>query len=418
MGIIGWYVVYLLSDVFVVFGVGLGRKVFIRVAGGFAGLGFAICSAIMYKGWRRTVAFCLIPVVILLSALQVNAAYGQYPTIREILGTQHFPHATHFAPATTTVKDYVIKAKAGDIKIPQHGHIRNVSIPATHSRFRARQAAVYLPPAALTQHVPALPVLMLLSGQPGSPDTFFTAGQMGRIADQYAARHHGLAPIIISPDQLGNRFQNTLCADTTKYGKAQTYLMKDVVSWMKKKLPVSTDHTQWGIGGFSQGGTCSIQLGPAYPQIFHYVIDVAGEDGPHSGSQQNMIDNFFGGSKEDYEKQTPRRTFAAHPYQGQRIVFAAGQLDTLGQRNCVQVSGFARQAGWSIQSVLVAGSAHDWTTVRAVMDYALADFGSLNDLGLPVDFSTYKNLSHIPGLESTPENTPRHHAHHNKHSEE
>ncbi|MFH6892418.1 alpha/beta hydrolase [Alloscardovia omnicolens] len=406
MGVLGWIIVYLLSNVFVVFGVGLGDKVFMRVACGFAGVGYAISSAVMYRGWRRTIAFCLIPAAIVLSALQVNAAYGQYSTVRDVLGMPHFTEAHSFPRATTSVDDYLGKVKAGSIEVPKYGRIHSVAIPATESHFKARHATVYIPPAALTKDVPFLPVLMLLPGQPGNPSTFFTAGHMGEIADAYASKHHGLAPVIISPDQLGNRFHNTLCADTIKYGKAQTYLMKDVVNWMEKKLPVTTNHKQWGIGGFSQGGTCSVELGPAYPHLFHYVIDVAGEDGPHAGSAQNMIENYFGGNKAAYKRHLPKNTFSSHPYQGQRIIFGAGQLDTLGQANCRNVSQYARQNGWSIQSVMSYGSAHDWTTVRAVTTYALADFGYMNGLGDKLDLSSFKGITHIAGIEPT-----AHHAH-------
>jgi len=49
------------------------------------------------------------------------------------------------------------------------GVVSTVVIPGSVSGFAARPAWVYLPPAALVRNPPALPVLVLLHGQPGSP---------------------------------------------------------------------------------------------------------------------------------------------------------------------------------------------------------------------------------------------------------
>ncbi|WP_169331234.1 alpha/beta hydrolase [Alloscardovia criceti] len=396
--ILGWVTVWLLSDVFLVFGVGLGRKVFIRVAFGCAVAGYAIASLVLYRSWRRIIAICLIPAAILFSASQVNAAYGQYPTIRDLLGKSLYPETDAFPQATTTVSDYLKLAQSGRISVPEHGEIHSVRIPATESGFHARLAVVYVPPAALTTQVPALPVIFIMSGQPGYTSTFFTAGQLGAIADAYAAKHNGLAPVIISPDQLGNQFHNTMCANTIPFGNTETYLMKDVVGWMEKNLPITTDHTHWAIGGFSQGGTCSVELGPKYPELFNYVIDISGEKQPNAGSESTMINTYYGGDKSAYEAHIPENIFNAHPNSHQTILFGSGQLDTVGQADVVYVSQFARKSGWKVKSALSAGSAHDWTTVQNVMRYAVADFSNHAGLGAEVKVTDFPSLSLIPGL--------------------
>ena len=50
---------------------------------------------------------------------------------------------------------------------------------------------------------PALPVVLMLSGQPGSPGRVFQAGGIQTMMDGYAKTHDGLAPIVIAADQLG-----------------------------------------------------------------------------------------------------------------------------------------------------------------------------------------------------------------------
>ncbi|OTA27109.1 hypothetical protein B9G54_02390 [Alloscardovia macacae] len=416
-GAVGWAIAWLLSDVIVAFGVSLGRKITLRVALGSALIGFALVSVRIHRSWRRVLAVLLVPAAILLSALQINAVYGQYPTVRTLLGVEHFERASSFPVANSSLTDYLSSSSS----VPSRGRINSVDIPATTSHFQARTAVVYLPPAVLGKKVPDMPVLLVLSGQPGNPDTFFTAGQIGALADAYAKTHHGLAPVIVSPDQLGARFHNTLCANTRPYGNAETYLTQDVIRWIESTLPVTKDHTKWGLAGFSQGGTCSVQLGPTYPQLFSHIIDVSGELSPNAGSESTMIQDYFGGDKAVYEAHIPQNAFAKYASSSfasteipqHTIILAAGELDPLAQRNEVAISRFAEKAGWSVSSVLAKKSGHDWQTVRAVMRYGLDIFGYETGLSSSVEaklggqilnkpkLSDYPDLQPLPGAAQT-----------------
>lgn len=106
----------------------------------------------------------------------------------------------------------------------------------------------------------------------------------------YAAKHDGLAPIVLVPDQNGEATHNSLCADTTQ-GNAETYLTTDVVNWAKKMLPVAKSARMWAMGGFSQGGTCTTQLVPRHPEIYGAMLPVDGELKPTNGQRRQ------GGSK-------------------------------------------------------------------------------------------------------------------------
>ncbi|MCC2732394.1 MFS transporter, partial [Fusicatenibacter saccharivorans] len=78
----------------------------------------------------------------------------------------------------------------------------------TKSNFAARPAMIYLPPAALSEMPPTLPVMELMAGQPGSPSRLIDAGNIAAMMDSYAAKHDGLAPIVIAPDQNGEVSHN------------------------------------------------------------------------------------------------------------------------------------------------------------------------------------------------------------------
>ena len=137
--------------------------------------------------------------------------------------------------AAMSVSDWHSKARKGSLpSMPSQGKVLTVDIPNTESNFTARKAMIYLPPAALSDRPPALPVMELLAGQPGSPSRLIDAGNIAATMNAYAAKHDGLAPIVLVPDQNGEATHNSLCADTTQ-GNAETYLTTDVVNWLSYK---------------------------------------------------------------------------------------------------------------------------------------------------------------------------------------
>ena len=250
-GAAGLLVAWLVSDVFMVFGVSLGWPVIFTIAGGIAGVGFVIAAAVTMRGARRVLAIVLVPLVLLSTALGVDSIYGEYQTIGTLVG--YTPYASlgsiEVHKAAMSVSDWRSKAQKGSLpSMPSQGKVLTVDIPNAKSNFTARKAMIYLPPAALSDRPPALPVMELLAGQPGSPSRLIDAGNIAATMNAYAAKHDGLAPIVLVPDQNGEATHNSLCADTTQ-GNAETYLTTDVVNWAKKMLPVAKSARMWAMVG-------------------------------------------------------------------------------------------------------------------------------------------------------------------------
>ncbi|MFS0728801.1 alpha/beta hydrolase-fold protein [Curtobacterium sp. 1P10AnD] len=258
--------------------------------------------------------------------------------------------------------------------MPTQGRLLHETIPATTSHFTARQALVYLPPAALTADPPHLPVDVLLSGQSkgAGPNDVQSGGHIEQTMDALATVDRGLTPIVVVPDQLGPQSANPMCVDG-KLGNSRTYLTKDVPAWITSHLKVQTAASAWTIGGFSQGGTCAIQLGAGDPARFGNLIDVSGEDGPTLGSEAKTIADGFDGSRAAYLAAQPEALLRANaPYRDTNAFFAAGQLDhTYGPVMPVQAAR-ARAAGMHVATWVVPGDKHNWTTARAALAAGLA----------------------------------------------
>ncbi len=110
--------------------------------------------------------------------------------------------------------------------------------------------------------------------------------------DRIAARHHGLAPIVVMPDQLEAASNNPMCLDGP-LGNSATYLTQDVPKWVRANLHAATRASDWAIAGFSQGGTCALQLGATFPDRFGSWIDVSGQRGPTLGDEGDTIKRGF-----------------------------------------------------------------------------------------------------------------------------
>ncbi|MFW8745018.1 alpha/beta hydrolase, partial [Mesorhizobium japonicum] len=253
-------------------------------------------------------------------------------------------------------------------RMPARGLVGRVDIPGTVSHFVARGAYVYLPPAALVPHPVRLPVMIMLSGQPGGPDDVVKAGALAAIMDARAKAHHGLAPIVVVPDQLGDPDSNPMCVDSTRLGNVETYLTVDVPRWIRTHLAVQPSPAAWAIGGFSEGGTCSIQLGAGHPGLFTAIFDVSGQVAPVKGSLQNTVLVGFDGDAARYRAAAPENLLIAHtPYHDAVAVFGSGEDDARYGPGVDRIAAAARAAGIRVTRAVAPGTAHDWHTVQWLM---------------------------------------------------
>jgi S-formylglutathione hydrolase FrmB len=312
---------------------------------GWVGVGVAaivLAAGSAYRrSWRRVVGSVAAAVMIVLAgAAGVNAYYGQYPTVRGAIGAPP-RNQTTFAQAT--------------IRASGAGRIAGVEIPGTASGFRARTGLVYVPPAYARQPPP---VLVLLAGQPGSPQDLFAAGRMSDVLDGYARRHGGRAPVVVVPDDLGATMANPLCLDS-RLGRVATYLARDVPDWIRRNLTVDPDPAHWAIGGYSHGGTCALQLAVGHPTVYPTFVDVSGQREPTLGNRDKTVQAAFGGDTAAYRRVNPldvlkRKRF---PQVYGVVVAGTGDRDYLPQQR--EVHKACRAAGMTVEWVELPGG-HNW----------------------------------------------------------
>ena len=358
-------------------------------------------------GWRRRILAVVATAVIVAQALNgINQYYGYYPTMADALGqtAAHqiaLPSIQHKAnpggtttdpaapgapgidpPATTAGTATGLQNWRATGPLPKQGAISEVTIPNTPSVFRPRPAWVYLPPAYLTRKRPDLPVLMLIPGQFSSSRTWIVAGKVVTTMDAFAAKHHGIAPIVVMPDALGTATGKQMCLDT-KLGDVESYLAVDVVRWVRTHLQVDTNTAHWAVGGFSYGGSCSLVLAVSHPTLFPTFLDISGEITPTLNTLSLTVKDAFGGSLRAYQAVQPLRILAAgekNPRTAARWrrsegIFVVGAADRkyIGERKVVMAA--CRKAGMRVRDFTEPGS-HSWYVAESALIRALPDLAA------------------------------------------
>jgi S-formylglutathione hydrolase FrmB len=328
--------------------------------------------------WRRAASALVVPLCLLCTVLQLNIWVGYVRTVeaaRIFLTSGPFPNQTDMA---------TVKAMAAKGVVPDKGRIVPVTTGADGSHFKHRGEFVYLPPEWFTSSPPPqLPVLMMIGGVFGKSSDWVGEGQ--NIANAFAAAHGGSAPVMVFVDQLGAFGKDTECVNGPR-GNAADHLTKDVVPFMISNFGVSSNSANWGIVGWSMGGTCAIDLTVMHPDLFSAFVDIAGELGPGAGTKQQTIDRLFGGNEEAWASFDPTTVMTRHgSYTGVSGLFAVEaptgseqpSEDAVAAKSLAQTAAAARISC----AILEVPGKHDWSFGPKVFRQTLPWLGG--QLGTP-----------------------------------
>ncbi|MDT5074643.1 MAG: hypothetical protein QOH82_3963 [Mycobacterium sp.] len=276
--------------------------------------GFALCAAVLgWRGikWRRVATVAAVPLCLLGTGLALNTWVGYFPTVQiawNQLTAGPLPDETDLATVTAM-------QKAGTV--PTHGSVIPVDIPATASGFKHRTELVYLPPRWFASNpAPKLPVVMMIGGEFNTPADWLRTGNAASIADSFAASHGGNAPVLVFVDSGGSFNNDTECVNGVR-GNVADHLTKDVVPYVNATFGTSTAGADWGVVGWSMGGTCAVDLTVMHPELFSSFVDIAGDTGPNAGTKDQTVARLYGGNEATWAEFDPSTVITKHgPYKG------------------------------------------------------------------------------------------------------
>ncbi len=263
-----------------------------------AATGLAV--GVVVFGWRsarwlrRGLGALAVPLCVGSAALTANLWVGYFPTVDTAWGQL----AAGKLPDQIDLGAMDAMQRAG--VRPAKGVLVPVSIPDNLSKFQHREELVYLPPAWFGSNpAPQLPTVMMIGPALNTPADWVRAGQAAHIIDDFAVTHGGNAPVAVFVDATGAFDNDTECVNGSR-GNAADHLSKDVVPYMISNFRVSANRANWGVVGWSMGGTCAVDLGVMHPDMFSAFVDIAGDAAPNMGNKAQTIAALFGGDADAY----------------------------------------------------------------------------------------------------------------------
>lgn len=331
-----------------------------------------ICALLVARRcFFRSLVSCVVAVLALASS--INHTFVLYPTVGAIAARDPYVQVSYRAVAAPMAlmpaSDEPLEQTYHGRSLRKVGAVVDYQLRSPLSKFTSSTSKVYLPPAYFSNPRPQLPVLVLLNGLPGTTSDWFSLGEAGDILDTFQRAHNGLSPIVVTVDPTGGGVTDFGCFDGTQE-KVMTYLTKDVPAQIKKAFQVSSDPTQWAIGGFSYGGTCSLQAVAYNPEPYRYFLDLSGDKIPGKGNDADNIATYFNGDEAAYRAQNPIDLLTTKKYSGITGRFVAGTRDQVSEDAGAYLTGLANAAGMSTEALTVDGG-HDYNTWRSGLSGAL-----------------------------------------------
>ncbi|MFS0793265.1 alpha/beta hydrolase [Microbacterium sp. 1P10AE] len=343
-------------------------------AGGITAAAIGVVGVFRGPWGRRLVGVVTVVSALAAAALGVNTSYGVTHNLAAILGIQALD------PAVLPANGGVIESDPATLYqswqppagMPTQGTVSALN-GGTHiptGQYAARDASLYLPPAALVPNPPALPLLVFMMGQPGSPDPL----PLAKALDAFAAQNKGLAPIAIVVDQLTAPDLDPACVDSAKFGAVSTYINQLVPQWAEANLNIVKDHRYWTIGGFSNGGSCAALYGSKYPDTWGQMLDVMGNEFPGSEHVDQTVADVYSGDAAAFQANKPSVVMAAAPagtYAGHTAVFTWGSLDSTYGPGQLANSQAAQAAGFTVLTYIVEGAGHTGEALDGSLAFAI-----------------------------------------------
>jgi enterochelin esterase-like enzyme len=267
---------------------------------------------------------------------------------------------------------------AGSVLVRRDGVTRRVSVaPVSLRQITIASRAlggypdpvdVVLPPGYATHPARRYPVLYLLIGSPGYPSNFLTVGQVGAVEAELVALGRMQPLILVMPSGGRSFFADEEWVNGVQPGNAwETFVAGDLVKTIDARYRTIADGASRGLGGLSEGGYGSLNIGLHHPGEFSLLESWSGymRAIPYAG--------VFDHNQRLMRYNTPADTvWAAAPRlqaSGTYIWFYSGRLDALRAQN-LAFNADLGTLGIAHQFFTWPGT-HNWGMWRALAPRAL-----------------------------------------------
>jgi S-formylglutathione hydrolase FrmB len=256
--------------------------------------------------WRRVVSVLAVALAVVCVFSALNIATGYFPTVQAA-----WQRVTGSEPPQL-IEEAALAAMQRKGEEPTLGTLVKVDIPSDASGFGHRKELVYVPPAWFRSNPPPkLPAVMAIGAEFSNPFDWPKSGRAVQTLDNFAAFHHGDAPVVVFVDSTGKFTNDTECVNGPR-GNAADHLTKEVVPYVISRFGVSSDPANWGLVGWSSGGTCALMLAVRHPDLFSAFVSLDGQLGPNAGTKPQTVARLFGGDTAAWAAFDPKTVVERH----------------------------------------------------------------------------------------------------------
>ncbi|WP_112238244.1 alpha/beta hydrolase [Kribbella monticola] len=323
---------------------------------------------VLAVGWssarwhRRLTAVVAAVLAAVVGANGINQFVGYFPTVNDaVSGLQGDTVPGQVSLSQVKGRPDPAGARSGELVV--------VTVPAVPSGFTHRQELVYLPPVWFRgpRH-PVLPAVEMIGAEHSKPENWVRIGDAVKTAQAYAARHHGLAPILVFVDATAQFSNDTECVNGP-HGQAEDHLFRDIPAYISATFGASRNPSSWAVAGFSMGGTCAIGLTTEHPDIFGHFVDISGDLAPNTGDKAQTIANLFGGSAAAYAAHDPLTVIARHShYLALTGQFLDGSQERLHTHEAHLLATAGKKQG-IVSKVTILPGTHNWQFAQEAFAY-------------------------------------------------
>jgi len=159
----------------------------------------------------------------------------------------------------------------------QLGHFERIKVfgPSLQGNLSGddpnRDVSVYLPPSYNSDTGKRFPVVYLLHGYTDSDENWFglNGNHFVNVPDAVdAAWRTGAQEMIIVMPNAFTRFQGSMYSNSVTTGDWESYVAKDLVSYIDEYYRTLASRESRGLAGHSMGGYGAVRIGMKYPQLF------------------------------------------------------------------------------------------------------------------------------------------------------
>lgn len=305
-------------------------------------------------------------ITVLVIGLVLNDTFVFYGSWSELFGA----HPSQSQPAESAgLLDQRYRHQLASSHRTGHGTLLTLPIPAGRGNVRTGPATVYLPPqyGDPAYAVRQFPVVEVLDGFPGGPDTWIRRLHLASLLDDMIAKGRATPFVAVLPVQNVASPHDTECVNVPGGLRVDDYLTYDVRAALERSFRVSTSRDQWTVLGYSTGGYCASELALRHPTMFASAVSLAGYNTPaHDATTGNLFAR-SPGSAEQYNNIWLLQHRPPPPLQ---LLLISTRVDPPSYHAAIKISAAARPPLQVFMLTLPTGG-HNFTTFSAELPTAL-----------------------------------------------